>query len=406
MSLRIRFELSLMMFLQFFIWGAWAVTMGTYLGKIGFQGVDIGNAYSTTAWAAILSPFFVGMVADRFFSAEKVLGVMHLLGAVLMYVASTITTPGTFFWVMLGYALCYMPTLALVNAVSFNQMTDISSQFPAVRLMGTIGWIIAGLVISFLKVESTALPLQIAAGCSLLMGLYSFFLPNTPPKSTGKKVSVSDVLGLDALRLMKDPSFAVFVISSLLICIPLAFYYGFANMFFTETGMTYVAAKMSMGQASEVIFMAIMPFFFARLGVKKMLVVGMGAWALRYLLFAFGHNDTLVMMFYGGIILHGVCYDFFFVTGQIYVDKVAPDGIRASAQGFIALVTYGAGMVIGNKVAGLVAQHYQIMDGAGKVVGHHWQQIWTLPAIMAVVVIVLFVISFRENNGAKQSGTK
>ena len=406
MSLRIRFELSLMMFLQFFIWGAWAVTMGTYLNKIGFQGIDIGNAYSTTAWAAILSPFFVGMVADRFFSAEKVLGAMHLLGGVLMYAASTITTPGTFFWVMLGYALCYMPTLALVNAVSFSQMTDISKQFPSVRLMGTIGWIVAGVVISLMKVESTALPLQIAAGCSLLMGLYSFFLPNTPPKSTGKKVSISDVLGLEALKLMKDTSFLVFVVSSLLICIPLAFYYGFANMFFTETGMSYVAAKMSMGQASEVIFMAIMPFFFARLGVKKMLAVGMGAWALRYLLFAFGNNDTLVMMFYGGIVLHGICYDFFFVTGQIYVDNVAPDAIRANAQGFIGLVTYGAGMVIGNKVAGLVAQHYQIMDAAGKVVGHHWRRIWCIPAAMAVVVIVLFLITFREKNGAKQAGTK
>lgn len=410
MNTRIRIELSVMMFLQFFVWGAWAVTMGTYLGTIGFQGSDVGRAYSTTAWAAVISPFFVGMVADRFFSAERVMGVMHLLGAVLMFWASKVTEPMEFFWILLGYALCYMPTLALVNAISFHQMKDPSKEFPSIRVLGTIGWIVAGLVISYYDLEKEVLPLQIAAVCSLVLGVYSFFLPHTPPKAAGKKVTVSDVLGLDALKLMKEPSFAVFVIGSLLICIPLAFYYGFTNPFLTEAGMENSAAKQSLGQVSEVLFMLVMPFFFARLGVKKMLLVGMAAWAIRYVLFAFGNVDSLVFMFYIGILLHGVCYDFFFVTGQIYVDKKAPEAIRANAQGFIGLVTYGAGMIIGNFVAGKIVNHYQIMGAgaeANKVVGHHWQQIWLAPAAMAFVVIVLFASAFRDsNNSAKAAAAK
>jgi len=402
MNLRIRTELSVMMFLQFFIWGAWFVTMGTYLGKgLGFEGTDIGRAYSATAWAAIISPFFIGMIADRFFPAQIVLGVMHLLGAVLMYLTSTVTTPGTFFWLLLAYALCYMPTLALVNAISFHQMTNPEKEFPPIRVLGTLGWIVAGLMIMALgrarltNIEATAIPMRMAAACSLLLGIYSFFLPNTPPKATGKKVSVRDVLGLDALRLMKERSFAIFVICSLLVCIPLAFYYNFTNLFLNESGIKDVAGKMTMGQMSEVFFMLVMPFFFVRLGVKKMLLVGMAAWALRYVLFAFGNNESLVFMFYLGILLHGICYDFFFVTGQIYVDKVAPEEIRANAQGLIAMITYGAGMVIGAAISGRVAEHYQIME-AGEVVGHQWPQVWVIPAVMAVVVIVLFALLFRE----------
>lgn len=402
MNPRIRIELSIMMFIEFFIWGAWAVTMGTYLGEIGFQGSDIARAYSTTAWAAVISPFFVGMIADRFFSAEKVLGVMHLLGAALMFYATKITDPMVFFWVLLAYALCYMPTLALVNAISFHQMQDPGKQFPGVRVLGTLGWIVVGNVIGAMGVEKTVLPLQIAAVASLVMGVYSFFLPHTPPKSAGKKVTISDVLGLDALRLMKDPSFAIFILGSLLICIPLAFYYSFTNPFLNESGMVNAAGKMSMGQVSEVLFMLVMPFFFARLGVKKMLLVGMAAWATRYVLFAFGNTGPMVWMFYLGILLHGICYDFFFVTGQLYVDKKAPEAIRANAQGFIGLVTYGAGMIIGNLVAGKVVDHYQIME-AEKVVGHFWRQTWLIPAVMAGVIVVLFALAFRDpdKNGAK-----
>ena len=348
------------------------------------------------------------MVADRFFSAQKVLGVLHLLGAVLMYWASTITTPGLFFIVVLGYALCYMPTLALVNAISFNQMTNPGTEFPPIRVLGTLGWIIAGTLITLLNrfvftefnLEMTAIPLKLAAGCSLLLGFYSFTLPNTPPKSTGKAVTVSDVLGLEALKLMKDRSFAIFVISSLLVCIPLAFYYAFANPFLNTSGMEDVAFKMTFGQMSEFFFMLVMPFFFARLGIKKMLVVGMLAWALRYVLFAFGNSDTLVFMFYGGILLHGICYDFFFVTGQIYVDNKAPKEIQASAQGFIALITYGVGMVIGNAVAGRIVTHWQVMED-DKIVDHVWRTIWLFPAVMALGVVLLFALTFRENKQEK-----
>jgi nucleoside transporter len=397
----VRVRLSTMMFLQFFVWGAWFVTLSTYLGQgLRFAGTDIGRAYSTMPWGAIVAPFLVGMIADRFFAAEKVLGVLHLAGAVLLWEASKVTTPGTVFWVLLAYALCYNPTLALVNAVAFNQMKSPEKQFPAVRVFGTVGWIVAGLIVGALGLEATAVPLLIGAGCSALLGVFSFALPHTPPKSLGRKVTVGDVVGLDALTLMKDRSFAVFVIGSLLICIPLAFYYGFANLFLNEKAVANAAGKMTMGQMSEVFFMLVMPFFFVRLGVKKMLIVGMLAWAGRYLLFAFGNPAELVFMYYLGILLHGICYDFFFVTGQIYVDNTAPKKIQASAQGFITLITYGVGMLIGSLIAGWVVEGRQATDAAGAIVGHDWQGIWLVPAGMAFLVLVLFAALFSERGPA------
>lgn len=396
MKIGVRIQLSIMMFLQFFIWGAWFVTMGTYLGQtLKFAGGDIGKAYSAMAWAAIVSPFFVGLIADRFFASQKVLAVMHILGGAALYLISTVKEPGLFFWAVVLHALCYMPTLALTNAVAFRQMDDPGRQFPAIRVLGTIGWIVAGVIIGFLKIEATAMPMQIAAATSVLMGLFCFSLPHTPPEGAGKKISVGDILGLDALRLMKNPSFAIFVLSSLAICIPLAFYYSFANLFLNETGLENAAGKMTLGQASEVLFMIVMPLFFARLGVKWMLVVGMAAWTARYALFAFGNNSTAVWMLYGGIILHGICYDFFFVTGQIYVDKKAPIDLRASAQGFITLVTQGLGMVIGNILAGQIVEKYQVMQGT-EITGHNWQTIWLIPAGMATVVLVIFAILFHD----------
>jgi len=390
---QVRIQLSVMMFIQFFVWGAWAVTMGTYLGGIGFQPSDIGNAYSTTAWAAVVAPFFVGMIADRFFPAQIVLGILHLLGAGLMYWTSTITTPGLFFIALLGYALCYMPTLALVNAISFNQMSNPQKQFPAIRVLGTLGWIAAGFFLSFMKWESTVHPLQLAAAASAVMGVYSFMLPHTPPKGTGKRVTVGDILGVKALGLMKEPSFAIFVISSFLICIPLAFYYAFTNPFLVEKGVANSARMQTFGQISEVLFMVLMPFFFRRLGVKKMLLIGMAAWAVRYVLFAYGNASMpMVMMYWFGILLHGICYDFFFVTGQIYVDKKAPAEVQASAQGFIGMVTYGAGMIIGNFLAGRVVGMYQISEKT-----FNWQSIWIVPAIMAAVITIVFFLTFRES---------
>lgn len=394
LSPSVRGKLSAMMFLQFFIWGAWFVTLGTYLGQgLSFDGVQVAAAYSTMPWGTIVAPFFIGMVADRFFAAERVLGIMHFVGAGLLFLASTVSTPGEFFWVLLAYAFCYSPTLALVNAISFNQMASPAKQFPAIRVFGTLGWIVAGLCVGFMGVEATPVPLRIAAGASLALGLFSLGLPHTPPKSLGHKVTVRDVLGLEALSLMKSRSFAIFVLGSLLICVPLAFYYGFTNLFLNEKGIVNAAGKQTLGQISEVLFMLVMPFFFRRLGVKWMLVVGMAAWATRYLLFAFGNPAELVFMYYLGIVLHGVCYDFFFVTGQIYVDNTAPKTIQASAQGFITLVTYGVGMLIGTFISGMVVKGYQLAAD-NPAAGHNWTSIWLVPASMAFVIILLFAFFF------------
>ncbi|MCC6489534.1 MAG: nucleoside permease [Candidatus Hydrogenedentes bacterium] len=401
----IRIRLSIMMFLQFIVWGCWYVTMGTYLTSIGFQGTSVGFAYSSTAWGAILAPFLVGMIADRFFPAQIVLGVAHLIGAALMFLVSRTTDQVPFFVLLLAYAITYMPTLALVNAISFHQMTSPEREFPSIRVLGTLGWIVAGLVIGWMGIEATSKPMAFAAACSVVLGLYSFTLPNTPPRSKGKSASFSEILGTDALALMKDRSFAIFVIASLLVCIPLSFYYSFANLFLNESGVVNAAGKQTMGQMSEVFFLLVMPFFFKRLGVKMMLLVGMLAWVLRYVLFAYGNSESLVMMFYVGILLHGVCFDFFFVTGQIYVDKKAPAEVRASAQGFIALITYGVGMVIGTWFSGVVTQHYQIMEAA-EVVGHQWKYIWLIPAGMAFVVIVLFTILFQDKGVPAEEASK
>ncbi|MEW5976570.1 MAG: nucleoside permease [Acidobacteriota bacterium] len=391
----VQIRLSLMMFIQYFIWGAWYVTMATYLSQTRqFTGDQIGLAYGTTALAAMISPFFVGMVADRFFSTEKILAVLHILGGAVAYWASTLETFPTFYPVLLAHTLCYMPTLALTNSLSFHQMQDPAKEFPRVRVLGTIGWIVAGLVVGRLGLEATAVPLKIASGASVLMGLYCLLLPHTPPKQVGSPLTVGAVLGLDALQLMKDRSFAIFVVGSFLICIPLQFYYAFANLFLNEIGVVEPASKMTMGQMSEIFFMLVMPFFLSRLGVKKTLLIGMGCWVLRYLLFSFGDSGSLVWMLYGGILLHGVCYDFFFVTGQIYVDQQAPVRIRGAAQGFIAFVTLGVGMFIGAWASGNVVQSYTRLEAAEGPL-HNWPAIWMIPALAAAAVMLLFFLFFR-----------
>jgi nucleoside transporter len=304
-----RVKLSTLMFLQYFVWGAWYVTMGTWLAEtLKFSGGQIGLAYGTTALAAMISPFFVGMIADRFFATERILAVLHVAGAVALFLASTQTAFGALYGVLLVYTLCYMPTLALSNSLSFHHMTDPGREFPGVRVLGTIGWIVAGLAIGTLGLEATAVPMRIAAAGSLLLGLFSLVLPHTPPKRLGHRPTLRDVLGLDALKLMQDRSFAVFVLGSFLVCIPLQFYYAFTNPFLNEIGVVNAAGKMTLGQMSEIGFMLVMPWFFARLGVKWMLLVGMAAWTARYLLFAQGNTGSLVWMLYLGILLHGICY--------------------------------------------------------------------------------------------------
>jgi nucleoside transporter len=386
------------MFLEYFVWGAWYVTMGTYLLQtLKFSGQQSGLAYSTTALAAMVSPFFVGMVADRFFSTEKILATLHIVGALLLYYVSTLTDFGRFYPVLLIYTLCFMPTLALTNSLSFHQMRSPEKEFPGIRVLGTIGWIVAGLIIGWLRVESSAFQFQLAAGASALLGIYSLFLPHTPPQKLGHRVEVRDILGLDALQLMKERSFAIFVLGSFLVCIPLQFYYAFTNPFLNEIGVVNAAGKQTLGQMSEIGFMLLMPLFFVRLGVKNMLLVGMAAWMARYTLFAYGNNDALVWMLYVGILLHGVCYDFFFVTGQIYVDKKASLQIRAAAQGFIAFVTLGAGMFIGSYLSGWVVDQY-VVNGV-----HDWRSIWLIPAAMALGVLLLFAAFFSYREEAKAS---
>ena len=387
-----------MMFLQYFVWGAWSVTMGTWLSAtLHFTGEQIGLAYGTTALAAMISPFFVGMVADRFFSTERILAALHLIGGVILFYASTQTSFVPLYTVLLAYTLCYMPTLALTNSLSFHQMKDPAREFPAVRVLGTIGWIVAGLAIGAMKIEATAAPMRIAAAGSVLLGLFSFFLPHTPPQRMGRRVTWSEVLGIDALKLLRDRSFAVFVAGSFLICIPLQFYYTFTNPFLNELGVTNAAGKMTLGQMSEIFFMLVMPWFFRRLGIKTMMLVGMAAWAARYVLFAAGDNGSLVWMLYAGILLHGICYDFFFVTGQIYVDRKAPGDLRAAAQGFIAFVTLGVGMLIGSWLSGRVVDRFA--DGPV----HMWGRIWLVPAAGAAAVLVLFGLFFRSSKEVSEA---
>jgi nucleoside transporter len=389
MTPAIRFKLSTLMFLQYFVWGAWSVTMGTWLGQtLGFSGEQIGLAFGTTALAAMISPFFVGMVADRLLATERILAVLHVVGGAILFMASLQTRFAPFYVVLLGYALCYMPTLALSNSLSFRQMQDPGREFPPIRVLGTIGWIAAGLAIGTLRLEASAIPMRIAASASVVLGLFCLVLPHTPPHST-RRASLADVIGLDALGLLRERAFAVFVLGSFLVCIPLQFYYAFANPFLNELQVTNAAGKMTLGQMSEVVFMLVMPWFFRRLGVKAMLLIGMAAWTTRYVLFAYGDNGPLVWMLYGGILLHGICYDFFFVTGQIYVDRKAPPDLRAAAQGLIAFVTLGVGMFIGSWVSG------RIVDAFAVPGGHAWDRIWLVPAAGAAAVLVLFALAFR-----------
>lgn len=395
MQLTTRLKLSLMMFLNFFVWGIWFVTLGTYLAtKLSADGIQIGLAFGTQSLGAIIAPFIIGLIADRFFSAQKILGILHLVGAVIMYYLSTVDNFSSFYSLLLIYMIIYMPSLALVNSISFKQMNNPEKEFSFIRVWGTIGWIAAGLLIGWLALEQKGelkFTFLISAVISAVLGIYSFMLPNTPPPKAGSKANLGEILGLDALSLLKDKNFFIFFLASLLICIPLAFYYQETNIFLNEIGVDKAAGKMTMGQMSETIFLFLMPLFFVRLGIKKMLLIGMLAWLVRYLMFGFGDAASGVWLLYGGIILHGVCYDFFFVTGQIYTDQRAGDRIRSSAQGMITLATYGVGMLIGFWFAGLVADHYTIAGG-----GHIWKNIWMIPAAIAGFILVLFAILFKE----------
>jgi nucleoside transporter len=442
----VRVQLSVMMLIQFFIWGSWYVTAPNYLGTIGFTAADFGWTYSVGPIAGMISPFFVGMIADRFFATQKVLGVMHLLGAGLMFYATTLMqsatpSPNMINVVFFLYMLTFFPTLALTNTLAMKNMTNSEKEFPLIRVFGTIGWIVAGVALSKLGFEKDIKMFYLTAGAAAMLGVFSFLLPNTPPVASGP-ISVGQILGLDALVLLKNRSYLVFLISSMLICIPLSFYYQITSRV-VEMAQLPIGQTMSYGQMSEIGFMVVMPFFFVRLGVKWMLAVGMLAWVVRYGLFAIGASDQIAWMIIGGIALHGICYDFFFVTGQIYTDQVAPKQIRGQAQGMLVLFTLGLGMFIGAQVAAKIeAQHTppaskefaaQVTDlgkqvdalapkvaaasGAEKAAMEaelttltkakeaariselkalEWKPIWAKPAIFAGAVMLMFLMVFKN----------
>jgi len=394
MILTNRIKLSVMMFLEFFIWGGWFVTLGTFLVKeLNASGTQISMAYLTQSIGAIIAPFIIGLIADRFFSAQKILGVLHLAGSVILWFASQTSAFDSFFPLIVIYMILYMPTLALVNSVSFRQMKNPAVEFPPVRVLGTVGWIIAGLTIGYFGWEQTSqlsLTFKMSAAASAILGLLSFSLPPAPPMQRGTNVSIKEMLGLDALRLLNNKSYLLFFLSSIAICIPLAFYYNFTNLFLNEAGMKSAAAVQSLGQVSEALFMLLIPVFFLRFGVKKMLAIGMLAWVLRYVFFSFGNVDQNYWMLIAGIVLHGVCYDFFFVTGQIYTDSHAGERFKSAAQGMITLATYGVGMMIGSLISG------PIVDAYVTSTGHNWAMIWMIPASVSALVLLLFIAFFRD----------
>ncbi len=450
MNLKLRLQLSAMMFVQFFVWGAWYVTAPNYLGTIGFSGDDIGWTYAAGPIAGIISPFFVGMIADRYFAAQRVLSAMHILGAALMFYATTLMSaaspvPNAINIALFGYMLTFYPTLALVNTLAMKNISDAEKDFPGIRVWGTIGWIAAGLALSWIGWEKGIQMFQLTAVAALALGLYSLTLPHTPPVKSGK-VTIRQILGLDAFVLLKDRNYLVFLISSMLICIPLAFYYQITSRIVEMTGLP-IGQTMSYGQMSEIFFMLVMPFFFARLGVKWMLGVGMLAWVVRYALFAFGAPDEIRWMIILGIVLHGICYDFFFVTGQIYTDQAAPKQIRAQAQGMLVLFTLGLGMAIGAKVAGYVEEQHkpqlarmkaeQMVQKSAELEAlkarittapaaelpaleaeaakletekttlrrdelkaMEWTPLWGKPAIFAGVILLIFLLLFRNRSSS------
>jgi nucleoside transporter len=390
-------RLWVMVFVQYAIWGLWYVTMGTYLTQtLHFSGGQVGLAYGTPAIGAMISPFLVGLVADRFFAAEKILAALHLIGAGLLYFVSTTTTFPAFYGGLMAHAIGYMATLALTNSLTLRHATDPGRQFPLVMMMGSVGWIAAGLVIGQAEVEAVATQFRWAALASAAMGIYCLSLPHTPPLDRQRSTTLGEALGFDALRLLRHRSFAIFLLGSFLICVPLSFYFSWTNVFLNEIGVKQAASKMTLGQVSDVTFLLLMPLALRRLGVKRMLLLGMLAWTVRFGLFdLYARGLSWSPLLYAGIALHGLCYDFFFVMGRIYVDRRAPEHLRATAQGLLAFVTLGAGMFVGTWLSGVIGESAAITNTDGSVV-HDWSRIWIVPSMMSGAVLIAFASLFND----------
>ena len=401
MSLPIKVRLGAMMFLEYVVWGTWYVTIGTWLSTAKhFTGQQVGLVSGTTAVGAIVAPFFVGLIADKVFPTEKVLATLHFAGGALLYLAAQQQSFGAVYALMLLHCLCYMPTLALTNSLSFRHIRDPKQEFGPIRVLGTLGWIVIGLVVGKLGIEATATPLLMGAGLSVVMGCYCLTLPHTPPLARGDRLTVRSLFPREALLLLKERSMAIFAIASFLICIPLTFYFTFTNVFLNQSGVHNAAGKMTGGQMSELICMLLIPVFFRRLGVKYMLAAGMGSWVIRYLLFAYGNAGAGVWMLWAGILLHGICYDFFFVTGQIYIDRKAPLEMRSAAQGLIAFITLGMGMFVGSWLSGVVVDRYTLHPSDGGAPVYDWHGVWIFASVLSAAVLLAFLLVFREREEA------
>jgi nucleoside transporter len=399
MQTSLKIKLATFMFVQYFIWGAWYVSMGTYLGKtLQFEGGQIGLAYGAFAIGAMIAPFFVGLIADRYFASEKLLAFLGILGGGLMFALAKVTAFGPFYLLLIAYCASYVPTLALGNSLSLHHLADPKRDYPLVKTLSAVGWIAGGVTLSLVfKGEQSPVQFYLAGAASIALGLFSLTLPHTPPKKTGRDVKLWEILGLDALGLLKKPSFAIFIACMFLICIPLYFYFVNMNMYVTELGWTYTAAKMSLAQVSDVIFLILLPFLLRTVGYKKTFIIGIAAWVARYFLLAGSvDNPSLGTVFiFAAILLHGVCYDFLFIAGQLYVDAESNERMRGAAQGFIAFILWGVGNFIGSMLAGKFQAQHTLAEPRGTI-AHDWQAIWTVPAWGAVAVLAVFVIFFRD----------
>ena len=399
MPISLSARLCFMMFLNYVIWGAWYVTLNTYLtATLKFSGTEAGAIFGTTALASMISPFFIGLVADRFFATERVLAVLHLIGAVFLYMVTQATSFGPVYGLMLAYCLCYFPTLGLTNSLTLRQIKDASNEagkdFPLIRMFGTLGWIAIGQTVGRLGVETTSTPFLLAAGASVAMSVFCLFLPHTPPAGKGRKITVGSLLGLDALVMLKQRSYLVFAVASVLACIPLTFYFSFTNVYLNEVGVVNAAGKMTLGQVSEVGVMLLMPFIFRRITVRGVLMLGLICWSLRYGLLAYGNSGGMIWMFYAAILLHGFCFDFFFMTGQLYTDQEAPPHLRGTAQGFLIFITYGLGMFLGSLLSGVAADFFTTTNGAN--VTHNWKAFWLSSGAGAFAILLMIVFFFRS----------